>query len=132
MIELIKEYFSSLTVHHIGNIILIVFAIINNLVWLILMVKGTKKSDSKHFLEKVSISKRMVLNVAIWILKLIDVFIPMNKLQNLIQRLRLIRDKVKVDGKSEHKDEAEGLKKIKELEEKEKIEGQNQRVQLGG
>ena len=131
MIELIKEYFSNLDTYHVGSIILVAFGIINNLIWFILRIKG-KKVDSKHFLEKVSLYKKLFLNLLIWLLKLIDLFVPVKKLQNLIQRLRSIRDKVIVDGKSEHKDETEGLKKIKELEEKDKIEEQNQRVQLGG
>ena len=132
MIDLIREYFSNLDTYHVGSIILVVFGIINNLIWFILRVKNSNKTESKHFLEKVSLYKKLFLNLLIWLLKLVDLFLPVKKVQNLINRLRMIRDKVKVDGKSEHKTEEEGLKKIKELEEKEKIEGQNQRVQLGG
>ena len=132
MIELIKEYFSNLDVYHIGSIILVVFGIINNLIWFILRVKNSKQSESKHFLEKVSLYKKLFLNLLIWLLKLVDLFVPAKKVQNLINRLRTIRDKVVVDGKSEHKNESEGLKKIKELEDRDKIEENNQKVQLGG
>ena len=132
MIELIKEYFSNLDTYHVGSIILVVFGIVNNLIWFILRMKNSNKTESKHFLEKVSLYKKLFLNLLIWLLKLVDLFVPLKKVQNLIQKLRMIRDKVVVDGKSEHKTEEEGLKKIKELEEQDKIEENNQKVQLGG
>ena len=130
MIELIKEYFSNLDVYHIGSIILVLISIINNLIWFFLRSKS--KTEGKYFLKKVAFYKRIALNIIIFILKLVDVFIPNIKIQKLIIRLRAIRDKVLVNGVVEKKDEAEGNQAIKDLEASDKVENSTKKVQMGG
>ena len=113
-----------------GSIILVIISVINNIVWFILRSKS--KSESKYFLKKVAFYKRLALNSLIFLLKLIDVFIPNIKLQKLIIRLRIIRDKVMINGKIEAKTEAEGNQVIKDLEAQDKVEKKVENTQLGG